>query len=137
MRIRTTLTILALAAAVPMLAGTTLFTGYESVRQGLLKGSLQDVQAGAKQLATEATKAKQPEVAKHAAEVAKSADLAKARANFSGLSDEMIKVRGSVSGDRPSVYYCSMVKKSWLQPKGKVGNPFDPSMAMCGELKAE
>jgi hypothetical protein len=30
-----------------------------------------------------------------------------------------------------------MVKKSWLQPKGQVGNPYDTAMAVCGELKSE
>jgi hypothetical protein len=137
MRIRTTLLITALVAALPMLASTTLFTGYESVRQSLLKGSLQDVQAGARQLAAEATKAKQADIAKQAAEVSKSTDLTKARASFATLSEEMIKVRSNTSGDRPAVYYCSMVKKSWLQPKGQVGNPYDPSMPRCGTLKEE
>ena len=49
----------------------------------------------------------------------------------------MIKLRATVSGTRPSVYYCPMVKKSWLQPKGDVGNPYDKSMQMCGVLKEE
>jgi hypothetical protein len=69
--------------------------------------------------------------------VAASSDLAKARTSFGALSDEMIKMRSSTKGARPAVYACSMLKKSWLQPKGQVGNPYDPSMAMCGELKAE
>jgi hypothetical protein len=137
MRIRTTLLISALVAALPMLASTTLFTGYESVRQSLLKGSLQDAQAGARQLAAEATKARQAEIAKQASEVSKSTDLTKARASFATLSEEMIKVRSTTGGDRPAVYYCSMVKKSWLQPKGQVGNPYDPSMPRCGTLKEE
>lgn len=128
---------LALVAAIPAMANPALFSKYEAVRQGLLKSSLKDVQANAAQLATEASKAKQPEVAKQATAVAKSADLDKARASFASLSDEMIKVRNSVKGARPSVYYCSMVKKSWLQTKGRVGNPYEPGMQMCGELKSE
>lgn len=128
---------LALVAAVPVMAGTTLFTNYEAVRQGLLKSSLKDVQTSAAKLSAEASKAKNQAVAKQADAVAKSSDLAKARASFAALSDEMIKVRNTTSGARPAVYYCSMVKKSWLQTKGKVGNPYDASMQMCGELKAE
>lgn len=128
---------LALVAALPAMASTTLFTKYEAVRQGFLKSSLKDVQASAAQLAAEASKAKNTAVAAQANAVAKSADLAKAKASFAKLSDEMIKVQSATKGARPAVYYCSMVKKSWLQTKGKVGNPYDASMQMCGELKSE
>ena len=126
-----------LAAALPLFAGSALFTKYETVRQSLLEGSLKSVQTNAAALATEAGKARKAEVAKTATAVAKSADLNAARVAFATLSDEMIKVRTAAKGDRPAVYYCSMVKKSWLQPKGQVGNPYDASMKMCGELKAE
>lgn len=88
--------------------------------------------------ASEASKAKNTAVATQAKAVATSTDLAKAKASFAKLSDEMIKVqKASAKGQRPAVYYCSMVKKSWLQEKGKVGNPYDASMQMCGELKSE
>jgi hypothetical protein len=128
---------LALVAALPAMASTALFTKYEAVRQGFLKSSLKDVQASAAQLAAEASKAKNTAVAAQANAVAKSTDLAKAKASFAKLSDEMIKVQSSTKGSRPAVYYCSMVKKSWLQTKGRVGNPYDSSMQMCGELKSE
>lgn len=128
---------LALVAALPAMASTTLFSKYEAVRQGFLKSSLKDVQTSAAQLATEASKAKNTAVATHAKAVATSTDLAKAKASFAKLSDEMVKVQQSTKGQRPAVYYCSMVKKSWLQTKGKVGNPYDASMQMCGELKSE
>lgn len=128
---------LALFAALPALAGNELFTKYETVRQSFLKSSFAEVKVGAKQLADAARAAKQPAVAAKADAVAKSADLEKARDGFALLSDEMIKLRGATAGARPAVYYCSMVKRSWLQPKGKIGNPYDESMAMCGELKAE
>ena len=129
---------LALVAALPAMASTTLFSKYEAVRQGLLKSSLKDVQSSAAQLAAEASKAKNTAVATQAKAVATSTDLAKAKASFAKLSDEMIKVqKSSAKGQRPAVYYCSMVKKSWLQEKGKVGNPYDASMQMCGELKSE
>ena len=99
----------------------------EATRQALLKSSLPETQAAAKALAAEATKAKNAKIAEQAAAVAKSPDIAKAQAAFATLSD----------GTRPSVYYCPMVKKSWLQPKGDVGNPYDKSMQMCGVLKEE
>ncbi len=123
--------------ALPVFANTGLFTKYESVRQGLLKGSLVDARKNAAALATEAKKAKQAAVAEKADAVAKSADLSAARETFSALSDEMLKIREAAKGDRPAVYYCPMVKKSWLQPKGEVGNPYDAAMEKCGMLKSE
>jgi hypothetical protein len=128
---------LALVAAFPVLANTALFTRYESVRQSFLKNSLKDVQTNAAALAADARKAKLASIAKEADAVAKSADLNKARAAFAPLSDAMIVLRNGTKGAKPAVYGCSMLKKSWLQPKGQAGNPFDPAMAMCGELKAE
>lgn len=123
--------------ALPLFASPNLFSKYEAVRQGLLKGSLADTQKSAAALATEAKNAKQTAVAEKAEAVAKSADLKAARDSFSALSDEMLKLREAAKGDKPSVYYCPMVKKSWLQPKGEVGNPYDAAMAKCGMLKSE
>lgn len=126
-----------LALALTTLASPALFSKYESARQALLKSSLADVQKAATALAAEAKKAKNVAVARQADAVANSADLKAARAAFAALSDEMIKVRATAGEAKPAVYYCSMVNKSWLQPKEQVGNPYDASMAMCGELKAE
>ena len=124
--------IVVLALTFPLFANTGLFTKYEAVRQGLLKNSLADVQKNAAALAKGARAAKKTTIAAQANAVAKSADLTKARAAFATLSETLSKEPG-----RPAVYHCTMIKKSWLQAKGKVGNPYDPSMAMCGELKAE
>ena len=133
-----TLFALLLAAALPALADNTqLFTRYEGVRQGLLKTSLKDVQANAKALAADARKAKQEQIAKEADAVAKSPDIDKARVAFATLSETMIALQKKTEGARPAVYSCPMVRKSWLQPKGEVGNPYDKAMAMCGALKSE
>jgi hypothetical protein len=132
------LTIAALFLAVPLFASTTLFSKYETVRQGLLKSSLKDVQTSAKQLASAATVAKNDAVAKAATDVAASADLAKARESFGVLSDEMIKVRNGVTGERPGIAYCPMAKKSWLQTtKEAIANPYEPAMKECGMWKAK
>src|SRR5688500_15062312 len=120
--------VLALLIATPLFANTTLFTKYESVRQSLLKNDLAGAQKNAAALQADATKAKQPTIAEFAQAVEKSRDLAGARRNFGALSDEMIKVRNTTTGARPAVYHCPMVKKSWLQPKGQVGNPYDSMM---------
>ena len=124
--------ILVLAFALPMAADSGLFTRYEAVRQGLLKSSLPNVKKSAAALAVDAQAAKLPTVADAAQAMAVAKNLADARRSFATLSDEMIKLPG-----RPAVYHCTMLKKSWLQAKGKVGNPYDASMATCGELKAE
>jgi hypothetical protein len=132
-----TLAVLALLAALPALANTTLFTRYEGVRQGFLRSKLKDVQKNAAALATDARKAKREAIAKQAEAVAKAADMQKARAAFAALSDRMIELQAKTNGARPAVYSCPMVRKSWLQPKGEIGNPYDEAMAKCGVLKSE
>ena len=121
--------------AVPVFASTGLFTKYETVRQGLLKQNLADVQSSARALAADAKKAKNEKIATMATSVSKAADLKAARNSFAVLSDEMIKLRNEAKGDRPMIGFCPMVNKSWLQAKGEVGNPYDPSMEKCGMLK--
>lgn len=127
-----TLAVLALAA-MPLFANTTLFSKYETVRQGLLKEKLADVQSAAKALA--AASKDNAAVAKAATAVAKAKDLKAARTAFGTLSDEMIKVRNAAQGDRPAIGFCPMVNKSWLQARGEIGNPYDSAMAKCGVLK--
>jgi hypothetical protein len=129
--------LVALALTFPVFANTAMFTKYESVRQSLLKNDLAATQKHAAALAVDAKAAKNATVAEFAQSVAKSNDLDGARRSFSLLSDELVKVRNAAKGARPAVYFCPMVKKSWLQPKGEVGNPYEPAMATCGELKAE
>ena len=130
-----TLAVLALAA-MPLFANTTLFSKYETVRQGLLKEKLADVQSAAKALA--AASKDNAAVAKAATAVAKAKDLKAARTAFGTLSDEMIKVRNAAKGDRPAVGFCPMVNKSWLQSqKDPIGNPYDSAMAACGMFKKD
>ena len=129
--------VLALAAT-PLFASPDLFSKYEAVRQGLLKSSLKDTQATAKQLAATARTAKNEAVAKQAEAVAAAKDIAAARTAFGTLSEEMIKVRSTVKGDRPAVAFCPMVNKSWLQSaKDEIGNPYDSAMAQCGMFKKD
>ncbi len=135
---RLTLACAVLFLAVPLFANTTLFSKYETVRQGLLKNSLKDVQKSATQLATAASAEKNDAVAKAATDVAASADMIKAREAFGALSDEMIKVRNGIEGERPGIAYCPMVRKSWLQTtKEAIANPYEPAMKECGMWKAK
>lgn len=127
--------LLLLALALPLSANTTLFAKYETVRQGFLKNALGDVKKNAAALASDARAAKNATIAAKADAVAKAANMAKARTAFSALSDEMIKLRRTTKNAKAAVYHCPMVNKSWLQPKGTVGNPYDPTMVKCGVLK--
>lgn len=129
------LAVLALAA-MPLFADTTLFSKYETVRQGLLKEKLADVQTSAKALAAAAKG--NAEVAKAATAVSQAKNINAAREAFGTLSDEMIKVRNAAKGDRPAVGFCPMVNKSWLQSqKDPIGNPYDSAMAACGMFKKD
>ncbi len=115
---------------------THIFSNYENARQALLKSSVPDVQSSARQLAAAARAEKQPAIAAKAGAVAAAKDMASARTAFAALSDEMIRFRAGASGDRPAVAYCPMEKKSWLQPKGEITNPYvGPSMRGCGEIR--
>ena len=129
--------ILLLALSLPVLANPTLFSRYEAVRQGFIRNKLVDVNKHAAALAADARAANNEALATLADAVAKAPDMAKARTAFGPLSDKLIEQRASLDGKKPAVYSCPMVSKSWLQPKGKVGNPYDASMVTCGVMKSE
>lgn len=137
MRIRTLAILVVLFVSVPLFANETkIYSSYESVRQALLKNAVPDVQKSAAALAAAARSEKQDAVAARATALAGATSVASARKAFAALSDEVIKFRDAQSGDKPSVAYCSMEKKSWLQPKGAIANPYvDAGMRGCGEFK--
>ncbi|MGZ8854065.1 MAG: efflux RND transporter permease subunit, partial [Thermoanaerobaculia bacterium] len=123
----------------PPVEAKPLFPPYEAVRQSLLTASFDGVKSNAAGLASDARASKQPEIAARAAEVAKSSDIESARHAFAALSDAMIVYRTTGSEHpKPQVVYCSMAKRSWLQPKGPISNPYyaDPAMRGCGEVKS-
>ena len=130
--------LLILALSLPAFADTALFARYEAVRQAFLADSLPAAQKNAIALAAAARDAKHVIVAQHADAVAKTKTIAKAREHFGLVSKAMLEVHSATAKDgRPAVYSCPMVKKSWLQPKGKIGNPYDTAMATCGILDRE
>ena len=63
-----------------------------------------------------------------------------ARSAFGNLSEAMIAYRAA-SGEKPmpQVVYCSMAKRSWLQPPGAIANPYyaDAAMRGCGEFRRD
>ena len=138
MRSRSMLFALAMFVAVPLFAGTKVYSTYETARQALAKGALPEIQSSAKALATAARSEKEDAIAAKADVLANATDLAASRKAFAALSDSVIAFRAKTNADAaPMVVYCAMEKKSWLQPKREISNPYvAPSMRKCGEVKA-
>lgn len=112
-----------------------VFTSYEAGRQALIKGSISDIRKSAKGIAVAADAARQPAIKEKATVLGRSEDLKSARIAFAAISDEVIRYRETRGGDRPIVAYCPMEKKSWLQPDGKIDNPYvAQGMRTCGEV---
>ena len=78
-----------------------------------------------------------PELKKAGAQLAAAGDLTTARDAFYALSKPLVRWRkAAASEDRPVVAYCSMTRRSWLQPEGEtIANPYHgQSMLRCGEV---
>lgn len=149
-----TATFLALAlvllagAAVPALAASpapvtptasgfnAVLPHYEAVRKALLADSLKGVATHAEEIRKQAPQdALGKEIATAAGQLAAAKDLTAARDAFSALSEPMMRWHKAAGGKDTVVAYCPMAKRSWLQPKGEIGNPYyGPSMATCGEF---
>jgi hypothetical protein len=66
--------------------------------------------------------------------IASAESLHAARDGLYALSKPMVRWReGLARNDRPSVAYCPMHKRSWLQPNEKIGNPYG-GMPGCGSI---
>lgn len=76
-----------------------------------------------------------PELSRAAGALTAATSLDAARDAFFDLSKPLVRWRKAVDGDKPVVAYCPMVKRSWLQPEGELGNPYyGQSMLRCGEV---
>ena len=108
---------------------------YHHVHDALAKDDLAAAKTSATELAEKATAAKCPSTPKHAAELAKSDSLEKAREHFKAISEECIKMMRGVDGQY--VFTCPMAKADWLQTESKqVSNPYmGKKMPTCGEIK--
>lgn len=108
---------------------------YHQVHDALAKDDLSAAKTSATDLAEKATAAKCPTTPKHAAELAKSDSLEKAREHFKAISEECIKMMKGVDGQY--VFTCPMAKADWLQTDSKqVSNPYmGKKMPTCGEIK--
>ncbi len=142
------------------LRGDLSFSGilghYEEIRQTLLADGTEGLAAHAKAIADtaealsqdfsaekagvhldQAAAARQilPEMSQAATRLAEASDLGAAREALYPLSKALVRFRKLATGDLPAVAYCPMVKKSWLQPGGEIGNPyFGQAMPTCGEI---
>jgi hypothetical protein len=148
-------TVLMMIAAVSMVglaisgtpaAGTDqLLEQYFLIHKNLASDSINGVAASAaeivkmgRQAAGTETKAKAQLLAlSDTAAKLNAADLKSARNGFGDLSDRLIaylKASGAKTNP-PYQFYCSMVKKNWLQPDKATRNPYyGKSMPTCGEL---
>jgi hypothetical protein len=116
-------------------AGDPVFEGYEQVRQGLLRGDVGRIQGAAGDLAAAAEKVGRDGIQQQALVVQRATDLQEARSAFAALSEAVIAYRETRCCERPVVVHCAMEKKSWLQPEGKIENPYvAASMRSCGKV---
>jgi len=79
-------------------------------------------------------KDKLPEMIAAADAIAGAKSLEAARDGLYELSKPMVRWREGLSqSGRPSVAYCPMHKRSWLQPGKEIGNPYG-GMPGCGSI---
>jgi hypothetical protein len=99
-----------------------------------LEANFSPERAGASGEAAAVVKEKLPEMIAAADAVATADSLEPARDGFYELSKPMVRWREGVSqSGRPSVAYCPMHKRSWLQPGEEIGNPYG-GMPRCGSI---
>lgn len=76
-----------------------------------------------------------PDLSEAATALSTATSIEAARDAFYDLSKPLVRWRKAADGDKPVVAYCSMAKRSWLQPEGELGNPYyGQSMLRCGEV---
>lgn len=149
----------ALAASAPDAAprGLAAVTPhYETVRLALVGDSLAGVPAAAREIRRELERLRAtptaeragvaaaklaeveallPEAIAAAAKLEKATSLGAARDALYALTKPLVRWRGA-AGEGPTVAYCSMAERSWLQADdSEVGNPYyGKQMARCGEI---
>lgn len=114
----------------------------EAIRKALadLQESWSAEQAGIDPAKAAEVREALPKIAEAAAALAKTSDLDAAREAFYGVSQPLVRYweAAAQTASRGVVAFCPMVNKSWLQPKGEIGNPYHgQSMAACGSVVAE
>jgi|GEM_PF-3211995 len=129
------------------------FERYDAARHTLFLGSTEGVAREARALArqiedlearedvSEEVRKLVPEIRERARTLASAKDLQAARSALSELTQPLVRWRKLLpesmsQGELPSVVYCAMSQKAWLQePDQKVENPYHgQEMARCGEV---
>ena len=111
---------------------------YETIRKALINDTMAGIPAHAAEIAKLAKSAPAdlaPRIASAAKKLSATKDLKTARDAFYELSKPMVRWREAAGSKAHVVAYCSMSKRSWIQPKGEIGNPYyGKAMATCGEV---
>ena len=90
--------------------------------------------AGASGEAVQVVREQLPEMIDAADAIANATSLQAARDGLDALSKPLVRWwEGVTQSGRPSVAYCSMHKRSWLQPGDEIGNPYG-NMPRCGSI---
>jgi hypothetical protein len=133
------------AAGAPPTPAEQLLAHYYLIQKNLASDSIEGVSAAAAKMADISRRAAATEpkaktqltaIAAAAAKL-RATDLKSARNGFGELSDGLIGYLHATQAERnpPYQFYCSMVKKNWLQPDKETRNPYyGTSMLKCGEL---
>jgi len=100
-----------------------------------LNADLSAARAGVPPAKLDEVKALLPEVIEAARQLETAETLEAARDAFYALSKPLVRWR-QVAGEGPAVVYCSMARRSWLQPGDEaISNPYyGEEMATCGEV---
>ncbi len=99
-----------------------------------LQAEFSDQRVGASGEVAETVQEHLPAMIAAADAMAKATSLEPARSAFYNLSKPLVRWReGVAEGERPSVAYCPMYKRSWLQPGTEIGNPYG-GMPGCGRI---
>lgn len=102
-----------------------------------LQADFRQERAGASDEAMRVVREKLPEMIISANVLAGAETVEEARSALYALSMPLVRWREGVAvTKRPSVAYCAMHKKSWLQPGETIGNPYG-GMPGCGRIVSE
>jgi len=116
------------------LAAREVLAAYEALSRALVADDLATARKDGTHLAERAHAADQDEIAEHAAGLAESDSLEKAREHFKVISEEAIELAAGREG-----YYvmtCPMAKADWVQSNKEVANPYmGQKMPHCGTIK--
>lgn len=134
----------------PEVAFQKMFGEYEQIRLALVNDSLDLIAERASAIAATALAAEEAakksehyspcctapaEIAKAADSLAAAATLADAREAFFALSKPLMRFAEPLEPEGVVTVSCAMLEKSWLQAKGRIGNPYGGrAMAECGKV---